>query len=183
MARARRLYRRLANKRAVRGGVGTIFLDEIGDISPAIQMKLLRVLQDHEVRPVGGNTPTKIDVRVVAATNADLEAAIASAPSARTSSPVGDSIHLVELKERREDIPLLPCTHCCSPARTKTRDRIEEDALAILSQYDWPETCAAGENVMERAVMRPAARASPRRTCRRACAGGSRRLPSAAPSG
>ncbi len=136
---------------------GTIFLDEIGEITPAIQMKLLRVLQDHELRPVGGNTPTKIDVRVVAATNADLEASIASG-AFREDLYYRLSvipIHLPELKERREDIPLLAMHFIKRFAgeNEKPVTGIEEDALALLSQYDWPGNVRELENVMERAVM------------------------------
>jgi two-component system response regulator HydG len=134
---------------------GTLFLDEIGDLPVDLQAKLLRVLQEREVKPVGSTERRRIDVRIIAATNRDLEAAI------RNGSFRQDlyfrlnvvQIKLPPLRERKSDIPLLMIsfldkfTDPQGPART-----ISEDAMRRLVAYDWPGNVRELENAIERAV-------------------------------
>jgi DNA-binding NtrC family response regulator len=134
---------------------GTLFLDEIGDLPVDLQAKLLRVLQEREVKPVGSTERRHIDVRIIAATNRDLEAAI------RNGSFRQDlyfrlnvvQIKLPPLRERKSDIPLLVTsfldkfTDPQEPART-----ISEDAMRRLVAYDWPGNVRELENAVERAV-------------------------------
>ena len=134
---------------------GTLFLDEIGDLPVDLQAKLLRVLQEREVKPVGSTERRRIDVRIIAATNRDLEAAI------RNGSFRQDlyfrlnvvQIKLPPLRERKSDIPLLVIsfldkfTDPQGPART-----ISEDAMRRLVAYDWPGNVRELENAIERAV-------------------------------
>jgi two-component system response regulator HydG len=134
---------------------GTLFLDEIGDLPVDLQAKLLRVLQEREVKPVGSTERRRIDVRIIAATNRDLEAAI------RNGSFRQDlyfrlnvvQIKLPPLRERKSDIPLLVTsfldkfTDPQGPART-----ISEDAMRRLVAYDWPGNVRELENAIERAV-------------------------------
>jgi DNA-binding NtrC family response regulator len=135
---------------------GTIFLDEIGETSPALQVKLLRVLQEYEVRPVGGSRPVKVDVRVLAATNVDLEQAVLAGgfrPDLfyRLGVLV---IRVPALRDRREDIPLLIerfLQGACSRAgRTVT---IAPSALERLVAFDWPGNVRELENSIERLVV------------------------------
>ncbi len=136
---------------------GTIFLDEVGEMSPAMQLRLLRVLQEGELRPVGASSSRKVDVRVIAATNADLEAAI----SARSFRP--DlyyrlnvfPIPLPPLRERPADIPAL-ADHFLRKYRTRARravPSISPDALRCLRAYPFPGNVRELENEIERAVM------------------------------
>ena len=134
---------------------GTIFLDEIGDLPVDLQAKLLRALQEKEVKPVGSTERVHVNVRVIAATNRDLEAAI------RTGNFRQDlyfrlnvvQIKLPPLRERKSDIPLLvnlfleKFTDPQRPVRT-----IAEDAMARLMAYDWPGNVRELENAIERAV-------------------------------
>ncbi|HEX5131983.1 MAG TPA: sigma-54 dependent transcriptional regulator, partial [Candidatus Krumholzibacteria bacterium] len=137
---------------------GTFFLDEIGETSPTIQVKLLRVLQEREVIPVGGTNPIKVDVRLVAATNADLEKAIkqerfrADLYYRLNVIPV----HLPPLRKRRDDIPLIvqhflkKYNEDLPEARQKG---ITREAMEILVVYDWPGNVRELENVVERALI------------------------------
>jgi len=135
---------------------GTVFLDEIGETSAALQVKLLRVLQEGEVRPVGGSRIVKVDVRVVAATNVDLEREVASQRFRqdlfyRLSVIV---IHVPALRERREDIPLLIQTflqNAC--ARAGRRVELSAAAIASLTAYRWPGNVRELENTIERLVV------------------------------
>jgi DNA-binding NtrC family response regulator len=135
---------------------GTVFLDEISETSAALQVKLLRVLQEGEVRPVGASRIVKVDVRVVAATNVDLEREVAQQRFRqdvfyRLSVIV---IHMPALRERREDIPLLIETflqNACSRAgRTVT---LTPAAIAALAAYRWPGNVRELENTIERLVV------------------------------
>jgi DNA-binding NtrC family response regulator len=135
---------------------GTIFLDEIGETSPALQVKLLRVLQEYEVRPVGGSRPVKVDVRVLAATNVDLEQAVL-AGSFRPDLFYRLGVLVIRvpaLRDRREDIPLLIerfLQGACSRAgRTVT---IAPSALERLVAFDWPGNVRELENSIERLVV------------------------------
>ncbi|MEJ2344957.1 MAG: sigma-54 dependent transcriptional regulator, partial [Gammaproteobacteria bacterium] len=121
---------------------GTLFLDEIGDISPRLQAKLLRVLQEGEVRPVGGGTPIKVDVRVVAATNRDLDQMV-EAGNFRSDLLFRLNVlplSIPPLRERREDIaPLID--HFLRRVRARTeRDNLDitPTARRKLIMYDWP---------------------------------------------
>ena len=121
---------------------GTLFLDEVGDMSLGMQAKLLRALQEHEVRPVGGHEAVKVDVRIIAASNQDLKELI------RLGRFREDlfyrlnvvTIRIPPLRERREDIPLL-VEHFLERAATRTggqkRD-ISKDAMKVLMNYGWP---------------------------------------------
>jgi transcriptional regulator with GAF, ATPase, and Fis domain len=136
---------------------GTLFLDEIGDVSPATQVKLLRVLQEREIVRVGGTATIACDVRVIAATNRDLPAAIAA----------GDfredlyyrlnvfPIHLPPLRERREDIPVL-VEHFVQLAAQQLRTtppQVSSEAAALLAAHRWPGNRRELQNVVERMVL------------------------------
>jgi DNA-binding NtrC family response regulator len=140
----------LANK-------GTIFLDEIGEMSPVLQVKLLRFLQERKFERVGGVKTIHVDVRIIAATNIDLEEAV-------HKGGFRDDlyyrlnvipIHIPPLKERPEDIPLL-IQHFLLKSRSVKRTRIEgieEDAIRFLMGYDWPGNVRELENIIERMVI------------------------------
>ncbi len=136
---------------------GTIFLDEIGEVPLATQVKLLRVLQEQEFERVGGTKTVKCDVRVVAATNRDLKAQIAKGEFREdlfyrlNVFPVT----LPPLRQRREDIPQL-VDHFAGIAAEKMglpRPPVAGDASAVLMSYDWPGNVRELQNVMERAVI------------------------------
>ena len=135
---------------------GTVFLDEISETSLAMQVKLLRVLQENTVRPLGSAAETAVDVRVIAATNRDLERAVAEG-GFREDLYYRLSvipIHVPPLRERREDIPLL-ANHFLkkyAPAAGKSILRIAPDALHDLTGYEWPGNVRQLENTIERAV-------------------------------
>jgi DNA-binding NtrC family response regulator len=135
---------------------GTVFLDEIGDMPQAMQVKLLRVLQDGEVRPVGGNRMIHTDARVVAATNVDLDRSVADQRFRqdlyyRLSVIV---INLPALRDRREDIPLLIEQFVRNAsARTGRPVTISPDAIAALMSYRWPGNVRELENTIERLVV------------------------------
>ncbi len=138
------------------GHTGTVFLDEIGDIGPNIQAKLLRVLELQEVKPVGGNQPVHIDVRLIAATNKDLLTEIREGRFREDLfyrlNVVG--IHLPPLRERREDIPAL-AQHFLrkyAAANGKVLDRFATETMALLERYPWPGNVRELENAVERAV-------------------------------
>jgi DNA-binding NtrC family response regulator len=132
---------------------GTIFLDEIGELSQELQAKLLRVLQEKEVRPVGSNQKIKVDVRVIAATNKDLEAAQKEGKFRRDLyfrlNVV--TLHLPPLRERRSDVP--PLVHYFldrfAPDKAIT---VSPSAMKCMLQYDWPGNVRELENCIERAV-------------------------------
>ena len=136
---------------------GTLFLDEIGDMSLEVQAKLLRVLQEGELRRVGGSRMMKVDVRVVSATNKNLAAEVASG---RFREDLYFRINVVPLdvpplRRRKEDIPLL-AQHFC---RELSRDNglapknLSSEALERLCSYDWPGNVRELRNVIERAVI------------------------------
>ena len=134
-------------------GTGTLFLDEIGEMSAALQVKLLRVLEESEVRPVGANRPVKVRARVIAATNIDVEREIASGRFRqdlyyRLSVIV---IRMPALRERRLDIPVL-ISHFIERAAAKSGRRItlSSDALDAMMRYRWPGNVRELENTIER---------------------------------
>lgn len=135
---------------------GTCFLDEIGDITPSLQAKLLRVLQEHEVRHVGGTETVRIDVRILAATNKDLETLV---KAGRFREDAFYRLHVVTinlppLREHPEDIPIL-ANHfiktACQRAK-KSVSGISKEAMEILKHFHWPGNIRQLENVIERAV-------------------------------
>jgi two-component system response regulator PilR (NtrC family) len=135
---------------------GTIFLDEIGEMSLAMQVKLLRVLQERTVRPVGGTSEIAVDVRVIAATNRDLHKMVEE-KTFREDLYYRISVIPIEvppLRARQEDIPLLANSFLkrYAPAAGKNIVRISADSLAALSEYDWPGNVRQLENAIERAV-------------------------------
>lgn len=136
---------------------GTIFLDEIGTISLAVQAKLLRVLQDREFEPLGAERTQKVDVRVITATNRDLRQLVSEGKFLEdlfyrlNVIPIG----MPPLRDRREDIPLL-VEHFVKRFAERTGkkiDGVDEKALLELTRYEWPGNVRELENTMERAVV------------------------------
>lgn len=135
---------------------GTLLLDEVGEMVPATQVRLLHVLQQHEVIPVGATEQVKVDVRIIAATNADLEEEI------RQGNFRSDlfyrlnviALTLPPLRDRRDDIPLLAENFLSRFASRRGVDplRLREEALDALFAYDWPGNVRELENALERAV-------------------------------
>src|SRR5262245_61082036 len=138
---------------------GTIFLDEIAEISPGLQAKLLRVLQEQEIRRVGGTQPIQLDVRVIAATNKDVETLV-KAERFREDLFYRLNVvtlHLPPLRERQEDIPLL-ANHFLrkySEADHKLISHITPEAMELLCAYHWPGNVRELEHTIERAVTLP----------------------------
>jgi DNA-binding NtrC family response regulator len=135
---------------------GTLFLDEIGEMTPPMQVKLLGALQQRVVRKVGGNQEEPIDVRVITATNQNLESRLATGEFREDLYYRINvlPIHLPPLRQRREDIPLLVdyflqkyCRQMDLPAR-----QISIEAMKLLESYDWPGNVRELENVVERAL-------------------------------
>jgi len=136
---------------------GTIFLDEIGDMSPSLQAKLLRVLQEREIEKIGGRKAIKVDVRVISATNKDLKKQI-------KKNKFRDDLYfrlnvfpisLPPLRKRREDIPLL-IKHFIERYAKETKKpvvKISEGAEELLIQYDYPGNVRELENLIERAII------------------------------
>lgn len=133
---------------------GTIFLDEIGEMSPALQVKLLRVLQEREFERVGGSRTIKVDVRIIAATNKNLEAMV-------TENQFREDlyyrlnvipIHLPPLRERRSDIPLLVASFIERFNAEKKRqiEGISPEATEMLMRHSWPGNVRELENLVER---------------------------------
>jgi transcriptional regulator with GAF, ATPase, and Fis domain len=136
---------------------GTIFLDEVGELSLETQVALLRVLQQHEFERVGGSGPIQTDVRVIAATNRDLEAAI-GAGIFRSDLFYRLNVFPIEmpaLRERREDIPLLVEYFVDRIARNagKCFQEVDKESLDLLRSYPWPGNIRELQNVIERSVI------------------------------
>ncbi len=135
---------------------GTLFLDEIGDMGQALQVKLVRVMQDHVVRRVGSTTSVKVDVRIITATNRDLEQLV---KEGKFRDDLFYRLNVVRitlpsLVERREDIPMLVhhfLQKCAMGAAHAVRGVLPE-TLALLTQYRWPGNVRELENAIERAV-------------------------------
>ena len=146
--------RRLGKFEAANGG--TIFLDEIGELPPSVQAKLLRALQERSIERVGSNQPIPVDARVLAATNQDLERQVAAG---RFRSDLFYRIHVVPivlppLRDRREDIRLLADTFLARARADADRgpSRIGSAAAAALERHPWPGNVRELENAIERAV-------------------------------
>jgi DNA-binding NtrC family response regulator len=136
---------------------GTIFLDEIGTASPALQIKLLRVLQEFQFEPVGGNKTHRVDTRVILATNENLTALVAAGRFRQDLFYRVNviNIELPPLRERISDIPLLArhfLEEVCQEAGKSLRG-LSPEATAALQRYDWPGNVRELENVIERAVL------------------------------
>jgi two-component system, NtrC family, response regulator AtoC len=132
---------------------GSVFLDEIGELPLELQAKLLRVLQEKEVRPVGSNQRVKVDVRVIAATNRDLESAYKAGTFRKDLyfrlNVV--TVHVPALRERRSDIPIL-VNWFCERYAPGADLRVSNAAMKALMNYDWPGNVRELENCVERAV-------------------------------
>jgi DNA-binding NtrC family response regulator len=136
---------------------GSIFLDEIGTMTPALQAKLLRVLQEREFEPLGAERTQRVDVRVIAATNRDLKQLVSEG---KFQEDLYYRLNVIpipipSLRERREDIPIL-IDHFVEKHRQRTGKRIErvdESVLTVLQKYDWPGNVRELENTIERAVV------------------------------
>jgi len=149
------LQRRLGRFESANGG--TIFLDEIGDLPAETQIALLRVLQDHEIERVGNSHSISVDVRVLAATNRDLEKAVAAGVFRQDLYYRLNvfPIHVPSLRERPEDIPLL-VEYLIERYATKIGKRIRQinkSTLTLFQAYDWPGNIRELQNVIERAVI------------------------------
>jgi DNA-binding NtrC family response regulator len=136
---------------------GTIFLDEIGTMSPTLQSKLLRVLQEREFEPLGSERTEKVDVRVIAASNRDLRQMVAEGKFQEDLFYRLNviPIELPPLRDRRDDIPPLVEHFVRKHAQRTGRriERVEDGVLAALQQYDWPGNVRELENTIERAVV------------------------------
>jgi len=154
---SRKGYFELANK-------GTIFFDEIGTISPEIQSKLLRVIQEREFMPVGSNETVRVDVRILAATNADLKKMVEEGKFREDLYYRLNVINIAlpPLRDRKEDIPRLAeffFTKYCRDngkyldSEQKSTLRFEPDAIQLLMDYNWPGNVRELENAVERAVV------------------------------
>ncbi len=132
---------------------GTIFLDEIGEMSPALQVRLLRTLELGELRPVGGSRVLTVDARVIAATHRDLERAVKDGSFRQDLFYRLNvlAIHVPALRDRREDVPLLVAHFLASfAARGRPTASLTADALAALTSHDWPGNVRELENTLER---------------------------------
>ena len=142
----------------VAAGGGSFFLDEIGEMSPATQVKLLRALQEREVIPVGSTVPVPVDTRLLAATNRDLEEEI------RKGTFRSDlfyrlnviALHIPPLRERKEDVPAL-AQHFLEKLAMQSGGadlkRVTEETMEIFLKYDWPGNVRELENALERAAV------------------------------
>jgi DNA-binding NtrC family response regulator len=134
---------------------GTIFLDEVGELPIDLQAKLLRAIQEHEIRPVGGTRPVPINVRILAATNRDLDAAVAQGTFRRDLYFRLNvlTLRMPPLRERKQDIPLLIGSFLdrINGAGALQKRTISDEALRLMLQYDWPGNVRELENCVERA--------------------------------
>jgi len=135
---------------------GTLFLDEIGDVPPGVQVKLLRVLQEREYEPVGSSSPVKADVRIVCATNRDLERLVAEG---RFRQDLYYRVNVVRvdlppLRERREDIPLLVEHFLARLASIRgiPKPEVSSEAMGRLMSHDWPGNVRELQNAIEHAT-------------------------------
>ncbi|HSU89518.1 MAG TPA: sigma 54-interacting transcriptional regulator, partial [Terriglobia bacterium] len=136
---------------------GTIFLDEVGELPLETQVKLLRVLQEHEFEPVGSSQSVKVDVRIIAATNRDLHEAVLKGRFREDLFYRLNvfPIQVPPLRERTVDIPVLAMFFVSQFAQRfdKKIDAISQDAMTQLSSYSWPGNIRELQNIIERAVV------------------------------
>ncbi|HEY0407796.1 MAG TPA: sigma-54 dependent transcriptional regulator [Pyrinomonadaceae bacterium] len=134
---------------------GTVFLDEVGEITPAMQVRLLRAIQEHEVTPVGSSAAINFDARIICATNRDLEKEVSEGRFREDLFYRLNviEIHLPPLRERREDIPLLVRSFITRTAREQAsaEKSIEPAAMSALINYNWPGNVRELQNAIERA--------------------------------
>jgi len=135
---------------------GSIFLDEIGELPLSMQVKLLRIIQDKELTRVGGTEPIKVDVRIISASNKDLEKAVREK---KFREDLYYRLNVIQIKlpllrERREDIHLLADHFCTKYAQELGKDimEISPDAMKLLLNYDYPGNVRELQNIIERAV-------------------------------
>jgi transcriptional regulator with GAF, ATPase, and Fis domain len=136
---------------------GVVFLDEIGELAPALQVKLLRVLQEREFERVGGTRPISVDIRVIAASNRNIEEAVKAETFRKDLYYRLNvlSLTMPALRERRGDIPLLAkyfAAKCSKKCKTRLKN-ISGEAMACLAKYDWPGNVRELENAVERALV------------------------------
>ncbi len=135
---------------------GTFFLDEVGNTSPSIQMKILRAIQEKEVMPVGGHKPRKVDIRIIAATNENLEEAIKKGEFRKDLYYRLNviNIHIPPLRERKEDIDILLMHFLKEKDKTGKiiSNNINSELMNVLHSYSWPGNIRELENVVERLV-------------------------------
>jgi transcriptional regulator with PAS, ATPase and Fis domain len=147
----------ISNKRGLfeQAGEGTLFLDEISETSPGLQVKLLRVLQEREIVPVGGGTPSRIRARVIAASNSDLEELVKTGVFRRDLFYRLNviQIQVPALRDRVDDLPLLVkyLARKHTPAG-QTEPVVSDKVLARLAAYSWPGNVRELENIIERAI-------------------------------
>jgi DNA-binding NtrC family response regulator len=136
---------------------GTLFLDEIGELQPSVQVKLLRVLQERTFERVGSNRPVGVDIRLIAATNRDLEQEVSTGRFREDLFYRLNVVplHMPALKERREDVPLLAAHFAAKTAEKHDRPTADLDPalLEALQEYDWPGNVRELENMVERLVV------------------------------
>ncbi len=136
---------------------GSIFLDEIGEMTMNTQRKLLRVLQEREFERVGSSTPLKVDVRIIAATNRDLAKDVQEGRFREDLFYRLNviALHMPSLREKKEDIPELVAYFCNKHRFTKDAEpaRVSDESMELLMQHDWPGNVRELENVIERAVV------------------------------
>jgi DNA-binding NtrC family response regulator len=135
-------------------GSGTVFLDEIGELPIELQSRLLRALQEHEVRPLGSNERTKFEARIVAATNQDLGEGIKRGTFRKDLFFRLDvvTIRLPPLRDRKEDVPELARHFLASLGEDRAVPKLSDKALGVLMTYDWPGNVRELENCIQRAV-------------------------------
>ena len=138
-------------------GGGSLFLDELGEMPPSLQVKLLRALQEHQVTPVGTSAPVSFDARIIAASNRDLEKEVAGG---RFREDLFYRLNVIEivvppLRERRDDIPLLVRHFVSNSARTQDAPEksVTTAAMSALTAYDWPGNVRELEHAIERAAI------------------------------
>ena len=138
----------------VAAGAGTLFLDEIGELPTELQSRLLRALQEHEIRPLGSNDRIRFEARIIAATNQDLEAAIKRGAFRKDLffrlNVV--SIKMPALRERKDDVPVLVKHFLARYSQKGPENQISDEALGRLMCYDWPGNVRELENCIQRAV-------------------------------
>ncbi len=148
---------------------GTIFLDEIGELSPELQVKLLRVIQERKFERVGGSEPIEVDIRILAATNRNLDEAVAAGTFREDLYYRLNVVHIETppLRERREDIPLLAAHFLerYSGENNKRFKGFSAEDMEFLTAYEWPGNVRQLQNVVNGAWCSPRTRSSAWRIC------------------